>query len=147
MQRPPRSKDEPLFGTAQIRIALLQGTLLLLAVLALYAWALGVYTEAEARAGAFIALVLGNLSLALADSMASGGLLARHRRLFWSIAGVVILVLCLIFAVPGVAPAFYVTLPDADLFALSVAVPLLVGIVATLLRALRDRRVWWAVAR
>jgi P-type Ca2+ transporter type 2C len=139
MQRPPRRKDEPLFGTAQIRTALLQGALLLLAVLALYTWALTVYPEEEARAGAFIALVLGNLALALADSMASGGLVARHRRVFWAIAGGVALVLTLIFAIPGFAQAFAVTLPDTRLLVLALAAPFLIGVWAASLRIWRER--------
>ncbi|MGD9980557.1 MAG: cation-translocating P-type ATPase [Hyphomonadaceae bacterium] len=138
MQRPPRRKDEALFGTTQITTALLQGGLLLLAVLALYTWALGAYPEAQARAGAFIALVVGNLTLALADAMASGGVLARRRGVYWAIVGGVVLILSLIFAVPAFAQAFAVALPDARLIALSVATPLLIGIGAALLRAWRD---------
>ena len=139
MQRPPRRKDEALFGTTQITTALLQGGLLLLAVLALYTWALGVYPEAQARAGAFIALVVGNLTLALADAMASGGVLARRRGVYWAIVGGVVLILSLIFAVPAFAQAFAVALPDVGLVALSVVTPLLIGTGAALLRAWRDR--------
>jgi P-type Ca2+ transporter type 2C len=139
MQRPPRRKDEPLFGTVQIRTAVFQGALLLLGVLALYSWALVGHSEGEARGAAFIALVLGNLTLALADSMASGGLLARHRRVFWAIAGGVLLILTLIFSVSGIAQAFAVALPSSSLLALSLAAPLAVGLCAVFLRTWRDR--------
>lgn len=139
MQRPPRPKSEPLFGVVEIRTAILQGVMLLAGVWALYGWALGAYPEEEARAGAFIALVLGNLSLALADSMTSGGLLARHRRSFWVIAGAVVAILALVLAIPGAAGAFAVAAPDARLLGLALAVAFAVGLWSAIARAHRDK--------
>jgi Ca2+-transporting ATPase len=139
MQRPPRAKGEPLFGIAQIRTAILQGAMLLMGVWALYSWALGAYRLEEARAGAFIALVLGNLSLALADSMTSGGLFARHRRIFWAIAGAVVVILGLVFAIPGAADAFAVAAPDTRLLAAALAVAFAVGLCGALVRTLLDK--------
>jgi Ca2+-transporting ATPase len=139
MQRPPRRKDEPLFGVAQIKAAILQGALLLVAVLALYGWALTVYSEEESRGGAFIALVLGNLALALTDSMASGGMFAHHRLVFWAISTAVALILGLVFLVPEISEAFAVALPDVRLFALALATPLVVGLCAAFIRAWRER--------
>lgn len=135
MQRPPRPKDEPLFGAAQLLKALLQGAMLLLAVLALYTWALTAYSQAEARAGAFIALVLGNLALALADSMAAGGLFARHRITFWTISIAIASVLSLILAVPAFAAAFALAPPDGVLLGLSLSVAFFTGLWGLLLRA------------
>ncbi|MGD9965172.1 MAG: cation-translocating P-type ATPase [Hyphomonadaceae bacterium] len=139
MRRPPRSSDEPLFGAAQIRTAILQGAVLLASVFALYTWALTIHPEKEARASAFIALVLGNLAIAFADSIATGGVFARHRRVYWTIVAAVVLVLSLIFAVPGISAVFGVEPPGAALLALSLTVALAAGLWAAMLRAHRNR--------
>jgi hypothetical protein len=59
--------------------------------------------------------------------------------MYWAIVGAVALILSLIFAVPGMARAFAVDLPDGRLLALSFATPLLIGLGAALLRFWRDR--------
>jgi Ca2+-transporting ATPase len=85
--------------------AVLQGAVLLAAVLILYVWSLGQGAgEAAARTQAFIALVTGNLSLALA--VASGGsrsLLDPRRVAFWIIAPAAAAVLALSVLVPTFA--------------------------------------------
>jgi Ca2+-transporting ATPase len=134
MRRPPRAKDEPLFGAAQIAAAMVQGTVLLVGVLVLYAWALGAYPEPQARGGAFIALVIGNLSLALADSVASGGIFAQHRRIYWGIALIVAAIVTLIFFVPGLSGLFAVAPPDAILLGWAIGVALTAGVAAALTR-------------
>lgn len=139
MQRPPRRRDEPLFGMRQIVIALVQGAGLLLAVFALYAWALSTYAEEIARGGAFIALVLGNLALALSDSMTSGRLLGAHRLPFILIALAVSTLLTAIFVVPGLAGVFDVASPPALLLTLSMLLAAGVGVYAWLVRALARR--------
>jgi Cation transport ATPase len=59
MDRPPRPAGEPLFGSAMIRVGLVQGLGVLALVAGIYAWALGAgLGEGEARALAFLALVL-----------------------------------------------------------------------------------------
>lgn len=113
MRRPPRRRDEPLFGMAQLRLALLQGVVVLAAVLGLYVWALGAYPETQARGAAFLTLVVGNLVLALADSIATAGrLFARHRRVFWGIAAATIATLAIVFTLPEAARVFRVSAPD-----------------------------------
>jgi len=125
MKRPPRRPDEALFGPPQLALALLQGLGVLAGVFGLYAWALGHYTPDQARGAAFAALVLGNLILALADAMSGEGkLFARHRVVFWAIAGAITAALAVVFTLPAAERIFEVARPDAALLlaALGVAV-------------------------
>jgi Ca2+-transporting ATPase len=102
MSRPPRPAGEALFGARHILLATLQGAVLLAAVLGLYWWSLAAgQPAATARAGAFVALVTGNLSLALAEaSSGSPKLFDRRRVAFWAIGGIAVLVVALCLAVP-----------------------------------------------
>ncbi|HET9399253.1 MAG TPA: cation-translocating P-type ATPase [Sphingomicrobium sp.] len=102
MRKPPRNRDEPVFGLKQLFPALLQGFVLLAATLALYMWMIGLGSASEmARATAFTALVVGHLSLALSVSAAEGGrLFTRERALFWAIGGITALVLSLCLTLP-----------------------------------------------
>lgn len=127
MKRPPRRRDEALFGWAQVGLALLQGLAVLAGVLGVYLWALGEYPEAEARGAAFMALILANLVLALADVAASGKLLAPHRLAFWIIAAAIIVLLAVIVSVAPVAAVFKVAAPDPLLLAVVVIVAVLGG--------------------
>ena len=128
MRRPPRPPDEALFGMAQIGLALVQGAGVLAGVLAVYLWALTQHTEAEARGAAFLALVLGNLVLALADaSSARGPLFAPHRKIYWIIAAVAAGVLALILTVPALAEVFKIARPPAPLLMLAIAAAVISG--------------------
>jgi Ca2+-transporting ATPase len=127
MRRPPRRRDEALFGPAQLGLAALQGLGVFAGVLGLYWWALGDYPAAQARGAAFAALILGNLVLALTDSLSTGRLLAPHRRVFWLIAGAISGVLACVLAVPAFARLFGVELPDAALLGLALLVALTTG--------------------
>ena len=123
MKRPPRRRDEALFGPRQIGLALVQGLGVLAGVLGLYVWMLGQGTEAEARGVAFVALVTGNLVLALVDASTSGGrLFAPHRRIYWAIAGRAAAALTLVLGVPLLAGVFRMAAPGAPLLALALAV-------------------------
>lgn len=115
MKRPPRRRDEPLFGWKQIGLALLQGLAVLGGVLGVYIWALRNYPEDQARGAAFTTLVLGNLILALADAAASGKLLSPHRRAYWIIASAIVALLAVILSVAPVAAVFKVAAPDPTL--------------------------------
>ncbi|MDP1554210.1 MAG: cation-translocating P-type ATPase, partial [Hyphomonas sp.] len=129
MLRPPRRSDEPLFGRWQILIAILQGTGVLIGVFALY-WGLlneGGIVEPVARGAAFIALVVGNLVLALTDSASSGRVFAPHRRIFWGIVVSVALVIALVFLVEPLASIFAVAPLDPHLLALAVTVGVISG--------------------
>jgi Ca2+-transporting ATPase len=102
MRKPPRSRTEPLFGFNQILVAALQGVVLLAATLGLYGWMYGIGSGANAaRSAAFIALVIGQLSLALSVSAVEGRqLFARERALFWIIGSAAALVITLSVALP-----------------------------------------------
>jgi len=140
MTRPPRRPDEALFGPAQLALALVQGGGVLLGVFGVYAWALEAYSEPQARGAAFIALVGGNLVLALADTVSVGGrLLATHRWAYWSIAAAASSVLALVLAVPALAEVFSMALPDARLLALALLIAVMSGGWLGLLLRLRNR--------
>lgn len=128
MQRPPRRRDEPLFGPAQIGLALIQGLGVLAGVLGLYVWSLGQVSEPEARGLAFLTLVIGNLVLALADASTSGGrLFAPHRKIYWGIAAIAGGALALILYVPVLASVFRVAPPSPALLGLALAIGLASG--------------------
>lgn len=128
MKRPPRRRDEPLFGPVQLVVALLQGTGVLAGVLGIYVWALGAYPEAEARGAAFVTLAVGNLVLALADAMSmEGRLFSPHRWIYWLIASALGGMLALILAVPPLAAVFRVAPPEPWLLAAALGAALVSG--------------------
>jgi Ca2+-transporting ATPase len=127
MRRPPRRRDEPLFGPVQIGRAALQGLGVLAGVFGLYVWALGGWPETVARGAAFVALVIGNLGLALADSAGSGRLFAPYRRAYWLIATAIVAVLVGVFSVPAFAAVFGVARPDATLLGAALATAVIAG--------------------
>jgi Ca2+-transporting ATPase len=128
MQQPPRRRDEALFGPTQLGLALLQGTGILAGVFCLYVWSLRRYPEGEARAAAFVALVVGNLILALADASSTGGrLFAPHRKIYWIISVVAGAVLILVLVVRPLASLFKVIPLDLTLLCLALAVACLGG--------------------
>jgi len=134
MTRPPRPAGELLFGRRQMLSAAVQGTMLLAAVFGLYAWMIGTGLSGEAaRATVFIALVLGNLGLALAD--ASGGsasLLDRRRTTFWVIGATALLVLALCLLVPPLREILHFETPPGPLLAAAVAIGLATAALARL---------------
>jgi P-type Ca2+ transporter type 2C len=129
MKRPPRRSDETLFGPREIVIAVIQGVSILLGVLGLYWWALSsaAGTEDEVRGAAFIALVVGNLVLALADSASTGPLFSLARRAYWAIVLAIGAVLAVVFSVPALATVFDVALPPDHLTVIALAVGLIGG--------------------
>lgn len=123
MLRPPRPANEPLFGLRQILVAGIQGGVLLGAVLGLYAGLIaGGLPDTDARGGAFVALVLGDLSLALATTGGRASrLLGRGRRTFWIIGATALIVLVLTLTVPPLADILEFTVPDWRVLAVAVA--------------------------
>ncbi|MBU6245113.1 MAG: cation-translocating P-type ATPase [Actinomycetales bacterium] len=68
MQMPPRGLGQPILGRRVLMICLLQGSLVLAAVLTVYWWAVGTGRPAdEVRSLAFGSLVIGNLALILVN--------------------------------------------------------------------------------
>jgi len=128
MTRPPRRADEGLFGARQLGVALLQGAGILAGVLGVYLWALQNGPETEARGAAFLALVVGNLALALSDSIAPGGkLFARHRSAYWAIAGVTVFALSVALEAPWLEAIFRMTQPSPAVLALAIGVAVASG--------------------
>ncbi len=128
MLRPPRARDEPLFGPVEIRRAAVQGLGVLAAVLGLYLIGLRQASEAEARGAAFLALALSNLVLALADAASGGGrLFGRHRRVFWGISAALAAILSVAFLVPGLARIFRIAPPSWPLLALALGAAFAAG--------------------
>jgi Ca2+-transporting ATPase len=110
MRRPPRDPREPLFSGSMIAQSFALGVTALLAVGALYAWALvSGRSEGEVRALAFAAIVLGNLALIWVNRSRVRGvneLLARRNpELWWITLGTVSALAAAIY-LPPVAEVF-----------------------------------------
>ena len=128
MRRPPRSRQEPLFGRRQLILAISQGLLVTLAALGLYVWALGQVAETEARGAILTVLVIANLVLALADSAsAKVGLFDVHRRMFWGIAAGATAVLLAVLYTPFLNSIFHVEAPRPMLLLIAAATGAMAG--------------------
>lgn len=126
-----RAVGERLFGKGELGLAILQGTILLAAVLALYAWLnVADMGEGVARPAAFTALVAGQLSLAFSPS----------RAVFWWIAGGAAVVLGLAMYLPVIQEILRFTQPPAWLLLLSLGIGLLAGGWSTLFRPTLGRK-------
>ncbi|MEZ4524316.1 MAG: cation-translocating P-type ATPase [Desulfobacterales bacterium] len=79
MDQPPRDPGEPLFGKQAVLISLMQGLVILCAVLIIYGWALTVHGEQSARALAFMTLVISNLALIFANRSETRSIPGSHR--------------------------------------------------------------------
>lgn len=129
MSQPPRRPKEALFGASQIAIALLQGVSLLGAILALYWFGLvnALGPEPAVRGAAFLALVVGNLVLALSDSVSSDPVFGAERRTYWAITGAVLVVLSFLLTVAPLARLFDMSLPSPGLLTLALGVGVVGG--------------------
>jgi len=129
MERPPRPATEPLFGTSQIMLGLAQGAVVLAAVLGLYVWALNAgILETQARASAFVALVLGNLVLAFADAAEPGTSFFDTRRLaFWGIGAGAVVIVTSIMYVPSLATILRLSPPSLSNLAAALTIAVLAG--------------------
>jgi len=110
MDRPPRPPDEPLFSGSLIAWSLLQGLLAFAAVAALFLLALrNGLAEDEARALAFVSLVLVIVSLILVNRSFSASLIAAFRRpnpaLRWILLAVAT-IMAVSLTVPSVSALF-----------------------------------------
>lgn len=121
MRRPPRSPRASLFGAREITQGALQGLVILAAVLAPYLWGLTWMPATHARAGAFVALVIGNLTLAITDATGRDGRLLDTRRwVFWTSAAVAGAILLLVLLTPRLAALFRMATPPAGFVAICV---------------------------
>jgi Ca2+-transporting ATPase len=132
MQRPPRDPDQAMIGAAQLALTAVQGSLLLVACLALYVFAPEYgFGEDAARALAFVALTAGNLMLVRVNAVRGQtlpSLLDAGHRAFWLIAvGASAIVAACLF-VPWLAHLFRFQTPSL----LALVLAALVGMVAAL---------------
>ncbi|MCC6201017.1 MAG: cation-translocating P-type ATPase [Moraxellaceae bacterium] len=103
MQRPPRDPNDPLFGGMTLLLALLQGVGVLVVVMGAYILAQQQLAEAEARAFAFVTLVISNIALIFYSRTRAHSLLASLRTpnpVLWGVTGVTLLILMLSLYVP-----------------------------------------------
>ncbi len=130
MRQPPRRPEARLFDGALVRLGLIQGVGLLLAVLAAYLLVPAGSSAPEApevgRTGAFVVLVLGNLALIQANrSWATGPGAGRPRNIaFRWIVGGTLALLTLVLTVPPVSALFKLVPLSGASLALCVALAL-----------------------
>ena len=129
MRNPPRRSGEPLFGARQISLAVILGSVLLASVFGFYGWMNQSGIDEEvARTAAFIALVVGHLSLAIAESRSAGSrLFGRERIAFWCIVGGAIAVLIATTSVPFMLDILRFSPPPLALLVTGIAVGMLAG--------------------
>ena len=128
MRRPPRSVAEPLFGGPQLGLAAIQGAVLLVGILAYYWWLNYASVSAEAaRTSGFLALVSGQLSLAVIEGSGAAHLFSRQRLAFWWIAGAVILLLTMALTVPLLLELLRFAAPSLRSLFISVAIGSIAG--------------------
>lgn len=129
MRKPPRGREEKIFGRRELSLAVIQGAVLLASVFAFYAWLVsGVTDEEIARAAAFVALITGHLTLAAAERSSSGTpIFGRSQLVFWSIAAGATLIVSLALTVPFLLDILRFAPLPASILALSLTVGLLSG--------------------
>ena len=129
MRKPPRAREEKIFGARELRLAIVQGAVLLASVFSFYAWLTsGVADEEVARAAAFLALITGHLSLALAERSSGGApIFSRTQLVFWSIATGATIIVGAALTVPFFLEILRFAPPPPPILALSLMVGLLSG--------------------
>ncbi|HET7362927.1 MAG TPA: cation-translocating P-type ATPase [Burkholderiales bacterium] len=101
MHKPPRAPGARLFDGRMLATSFVLGVAVLIAVLALYAWALHAgRAEAEARAIAFAGIVFGNVALIFASRPS---LTARNAALWWIAGGALAALAATIYWPPAAA--------------------------------------------
>jgi P-type Ca2+ transporter type 2C len=129
MKRPPRPTHASIFDLQVLQQGLLQGGLLFVVALSIFAIARGRGLPiAEARALAFVAMIIGNIGLIFINRTWSPGWLdnlrTRNIALWWT-TGCTLTLLAVVLYVPPIAELFYFKPPPA--------IPMLASIVAVIL--------------
>lgn len=128
MVKPPRSINEPLFGIRQIGLAAIQGGVLLVSVLGYYYWLEHTQVVDEvARTSAFMALVIAQLTLAIASGSRSARLFGRQHLAFWVIVSLAVLVLGASLTVPLLLRLLRFSPPSISTMLMSAAIGVLAG--------------------
>lgn len=139
MSEPPRDVRATLFGPAAILKAAFGGAFLLASVAALYMGSLGLGLAAtDARGLAFLALVVGNLSLAFSNAHEPGVTLGRSiGPSFGAIVPAVALVLAGVFLIPPLASILAVGMPGLLYLLVAIGAGALGGSVRSIATTLR----------
>jgi Ca2+-transporting ATPase len=135
MRRPPRDPQARLFSKRSLLKSAMAGASALLVTIATYGIALSTLHESQARALAFMALVIANPLMILASRMRDDGLagvVARPNSAFWWISSLALAALALSMYVPAVARVFRFEAPPT--FAAGVVLGIAVLALAALAR-------------
>jgi Ca2+-transporting ATPase len=120
MQRPPRKPGKRFFSLRDVAASLLQGLLLLSAVIAVYSYCfLHGYSEGTLRATTFSTLILGNMLLiltGLSRSRSAWQVLAEGNKALLFILGIAAGLLTLILLLPGPGSLFAFETPALQQF-------------------------------
>ena len=106
MQRPPRETHAKLFAGSRLLLSFLQGAGVLAVVMAAYLWGIKNLAEAEARAFAFVVLVIADMLLIFSHRTHRKSLFASLRslnKMLAIVAGSTLLLLALVLYVPWLA--------------------------------------------
>jgi Ca2+-transporting ATPase len=144
MKRAPRNPDAEFFGKKSILKSVLNGLLILIAVLLVYFWSMAEgHTDGESRAIAFTTLILSNVGFILSG-------LSRSRNAFQVIGeknpavkiilGFAVMVLVLIMVVPSARSLFGFEVPDWHHFIPSIGGSLAVVTILELQKLYLNRR-------
>ncbi|MGE5218121.1 MAG: cation-translocating P-type ATPase [Chloroflexota bacterium] len=143
MQKPPRDPDTPLFDTRHILFSLLQGVIVLAAVLVVFAFAL--YRgqgDADARTLSFSTLVIGMLGLIAVNRSWSRNViraLLSPNRAFWWVAAGALGFLAAVLYVPSLRSLFRFSVMHPDDLLICTGAALLSSVVIELLKFKRER--------
>jgi len=129
MNHPPRDTKMTLFGRSELLLSSIQGGIILFGTLAIYILMLrGNFLPTEARAAAFVALILSNCTLAFAESAEAGTQFFDRRRIvFWAILGLVLLAVLIILTVPSISRIMQISSPSLSVLALVGTSSILMG--------------------
>jgi Ca2+-transporting ATPase len=144
MRRPPRNSSEPLFSRKTLGISILQGSVVLVLVLAVFGFTyLGGRGEEQARALSFATLIAANLALILTNRSRTRTILSTLRSpnaaLWWVLAGAA-LFLGLVLSIPFLRQLFRFGAPQGVDLALCLATGALSIAWFEGLKVLRKRR-------
>lgn len=138
MRRPPRPRNEPLFSYDMLRRSIGLGACVMVWTVCVYGLALQWFDDSNARALAFISLVVANVALIFVSRSGSGNLRTiarRHNNLFWIMAAVACVALAVVIYIPAIASVFRFTPPDWEMVAaVAIATVLLVLVTGRWLR-------------
>jgi Ca2+-transporting ATPase len=109
MKRKPRRPDESLFSAAMLKQSVALGLLVLLLSAIVYGCTLRLASEGEARALAFLAIIVANLALIFVSRSRSESfarIIVKPNRVYWWIAALTCIALGIAMYVPSAAAIF-----------------------------------------